>query len=165
MHLMFLCKIITYVLTVSSSTDDGNMVVADQTDAILLWISLICPIILLLIFSLIKYAVGIFRENIQWHRMFAEIPIDLLSIFSALILSRYFIADQSLLLIISACSLILLSILFAIGACIARTWIHNRLDWSSPPYCKIAISTVAMYIFTLGWLIVIFRFPIWIQLL
>lgn len=144
-------------------TIQGNMELEDHTEYILLWTSLICPVVLLLMFSLIKYSVGVVREKIQWYRMFAEIPIDLLSIFSALILSRYFIEDQSLLLIISACCFILLSVFLAILACVTRTWIHDRLDCSSPPYCKITISTIIMYIFILAWLIVIFRFPIWIQ--
>ena len=77
---------------------DASKTVAMNSD---IWGSIIVPFALLLFFSLAKYVVGVGIKDIRWIDFFAEIAIDMLSIFGAFIIGRYVILSSTSLVLIS----------------------------------------------------------------
>ena len=57
--------------------------------------ALLMPFILLIVFSLIKGLVGVKVDEVDWYDFFAELAIDLLSIFSSFIIGRYILENSS----------------------------------------------------------------------
>lgn len=150
------------LLSIIQQSTEAARDLTDNSPALILWTSLYIPLILLFIFSAIKYVVAIVRKNIRWGYMLAEIPIDLLSIFSSLILCKYIIPSPNILTTAIFFFAVLVSIFLAIIGCVMRCWIHDKIDESAPEYCKIILGTISMYIISGIWLITIFTIPSWI---
>lgn len=124
---------------------------------------LIIPAFLLIFFGLIKYGVGTRRQDIQWFHFAAEIPIDLLSIFTSLLICRHFASNSGTTLIIVACAFVLVSLIIAFFGSIFRNWFNEQLEIKPPgpmPYVYLIID----YCIVLGWLFVILKFPTWIPI-
>lgn len=77
--------------------------------------SLLMPFVLLIVFSLIKGLVGVKVDEVDWYDFFAELAIDLLSIFSSFIIGRYILENSSSGILIGSFELIGI---FAIGVLI-----------------------------------------------
>lgn len=127
-----------------------------------LWVTLIIPLIFLILWSMIKYIVAIARKQIEWIQMFAEMPVDFLLIWATLLMSRYFVNQQDIMVIIIAFALILLSLIIAVGLCIYRQYIVEIAgDVSNPDWSKVRDHLLCLWGGVILWLIIILFLPSW----
>lgn len=164
---MILSKLVILPLVVQQSTEAATELTASDpaiNNELLVhtFTGLIIPAILLIFFGLIKYGVGIRRQDIQWFHFIAEIPIDLLSIFSSLLICQHFTSNSTPLIII-ACAFVLFSLIIAYFGSIFRRWFNEQLE-TKPPGPMLYICLIIDYCVVIGWLFVILKFPTWIPI-
>ena len=82
--------------------------------------AMLMPLIILAIFSSVKYIVAVGVEKIDYCDFFAEMAIDLLSIFSSFIVGRFIIETNSQDGLISAFKILALMAFCAIALCVVR---------------------------------------------
>lgn len=95
--------------------------------------ALILPIVLLVLFTSVKYIVGVALSDIDWLDFLAEMAIDLLSIFSAFIIGRYVVKASGSELLINAFTMLFVMAVFAFILCLIRRRIkanYGRSDLS-----------------------------------
>lgn len=165
---MILSKLVTLPLVIQKSAEAAIEITASDpasnTEVLVhTFTGLIIPAILLIFFGLIKYGVGIRRQDIQWFHFAAEIPIDLLSIFSSLLICQHFTSNNSTPLIIIACAFVLFSLIIAYLGSIFRGWFNEQLE-TKPPCFKPYLYLIIDYCIVIGWLLVILKFPTWIPI-
>lgn len=127
-----------------------------------LWVTLIIPLIFLILWSMIKYIVAIARKQIEWIQMLAEMPVDFLLIWATLLMSRYFVHQQDIMVIIIAFALILFSLIIAVLSCIYRQFIVEKAgDVANPEWNKVRNHLFVLWIGVIFWLIIILILPSW----
>ena len=82
--------------------------------------AMLMPLILLAVFSLVKYIVAVGVDKIDYYDFFAEMAIDFLSIFSSFVIGRFVIETNSQEGLITAFKIIALMALCAIILCVVR---------------------------------------------
>jgi hypothetical protein len=127
-----------------------------------LWVTLIIPLIFLVLWSMIKYIVAIARKQIEWIQMLAEMPIDFLLIWATLLMSKYFVHQQDIMVIIIAFALILFSLVLAVFLCIYRQYILEKAgSIANPDWDKVRNHLLYLWIGVIVWLIIILIVPSW----
>lgn len=130
--------------------------------SISLWVTLIIPLFFLILWSMIKYIVAIARRQIEWIQMLAEMPVDFLLIWATLLMSRHFIHQQDIMVIIIAFALILFSLIIAVVSCIYRQYIVEKAgDVANPDWKKVRNHLFYLWIGVFVWLIIILFLPSW----
>ncbi len=130
--------------------------------SISLWVTLIIPLIFLILWSMIKYIVAIARKQIEWIQMLAEMPVDFLLIWATLLMSRHFVHQQDIMVIIIAFALILFSLIIAVVSCIYRQYIVEKAgDVANPDWRKVRNHLFCLWIGVFVWLIIILFLPSW----
>lgn len=82
--------------------------------------AMLMPLILLAVFSSVKYIVAVGVDKIDYYDFFAEMAIDFLSIFSSFIIGRFVIETNTQEGLITAFKIIALMALCAIALCVVR---------------------------------------------
>lgn len=82
--------------------------------------AMLMPLILLAVFSSVKYIVAVGVDNIDYYDFFAEMAIDFLSIFSSFIIGRFVIETNTQEDLITAFKIIALMAFCAIALCVVR---------------------------------------------
>ncbi len=82
--------------------------------------AMLMPLILLVIVSSVKYIAAVGIDEIDYCDFFAEMAIDLLSIFSSFIIGRYIIETNTQAGLITAFKIIALMALCVIALCVFR---------------------------------------------
>lgn len=82
--------------------------------------AMLMPLILLAVFSSVKYIVAVGVDNIDYYDFFAEMAIDFLSIFSSFVIGRFVIETNTQDGLITAFKIIALMAFCAIALCVVR---------------------------------------------
>ena len=82
--------------------------------------AMLMPLILLVIFSSVKYIAAVGVDKIDYYDFFAEMAIDLLSIFSSFIIGRFIIETNTQAGLITAFKILALMTFCAIVLCVVR---------------------------------------------
>lgn len=102
--------ILLQVTAVNAANSTGNALLG----------AMLMPLIILAIFSSVKYIVAVGVDKIDYCDFFAEMAIDLLSIFSSFIVGRFIIETNSQDGLISAFKILALMAFCAIALCVVR---------------------------------------------
>lgn len=89
---------------------------------------IILPFILLLAFTIVKYAVGVKILDFDKFGFFAELPIDMFSIFMSFIIGRYIHLTSSPIVLIIAFILILSMAFLLIPLCMLRQMVLSCFE-------------------------------------
>lgn len=106
--------------TVSTVTN-----VASSNGVLLMLEALILPLIVLAVFALVKYFVAVGVDEIDFIDLFAEMAIDLLSIFSSFIIGRFLLETNTQSQFLTACKIIGGMAFCAILLCFFRRKVHS----------------------------------------
>lgn len=113
--------------------------------------NLIIPIILLLIYSALKYTVAKGRSQILWIDMSVEIPVDFLCIACTLVITNFiFLGDTKIGLVVGII-LLLLTIFIAWIGCLLRAAVLE-LHKENNPSKKRALFAIVLYVLVTLWL-------------
>lgn len=121
----------------------GDAVPSSSPEIIAYLSVMLMPLIVLAIFSIVKYTVGVGIDNIDWVDLFAEMAIDLLSIFSSFVIGRYILETSSSSLLIGSFKVIGAMALGVILLCILRRCVIKERSTST-----VRMSRVRLYIVT-----------------
>ena len=122
------------------------------------WSSIVIPFALLLFFSLAKYVIGVGIKEIRWVDLFAEIAIDVLSIFGAFIIGRYFLTTSTQQVLMSCTGKLAVLIVMAFIVSLLRKGIHSLMSKSEPSYAGIGGLLLLEYALDIFCIIMIFIF-------
>ena len=118
---------------------------APSSEALVLLSAILMPLLVLSIFSILKYTVGVGIEKIDWINLFAEMAIDLLSIFSSFIIGRFILETSSTGLLIGAFKIIGFMALGVLVLCILRRFVERERSTSTARIGRIRWYIVAEY--------------------
>ena len=116
--------------------------------------NLVIPTILLCIYALLKYTIAVGRKSVSWMDLFVELPIDFLCIITTLTITNYVFVGNSDEGLIVGISLLLLTLLIAIGACYVRRYICEKFRSQVRDGHPI-IAMISLYAIVLNWVIFI----------
>ena len=149
------------LLLQAQSTDTTTQVlkaVSDVAESSGMWDSLVIPIAILVFFSLIKYVSGrIMNKNI-WFDFAAETAIDILTVFVAFIIGRYFLTTTSQDVLISSMGKIAIISVVAIILSLIRVEVNGYMFRSKPPLLKVGGLLFFEYCLSVFCIIMIFKF-------
>lgn len=121
--------------------------------------ALLMPLLLLLIFTSIKYLVAVGIDRIDFVDFFAEMAIDLLSIFSSFIIGRYFLESNTTVGLLTACKVLLFISVCVIFVCYIRRKVMSLRETSKKDvYKKIRSLIIGEYILDIVSLVLIVIF-------
>lgn len=120
--------------------------------------NLVIPIILLLIYSALKYTVAKGRSQILWLDMSVEVPVDFLCIACTLVITNFIFFGNSKLGLVVGVVLLLLTILIAWIGCVLRTSVLE-LHKENIPSKKRIYFAIGLYVLVASWLFLV----IWIS--
>ena len=123
----------------------GEAAQAPSSGAMVLLSAIIMPLLVLSIFSVVKYTVGVGIEKIDWIDLFAEMAIDLLSIFSSFIIGRFILDTSSSDLLITAFKVIGVMALGVLLLCLLRRYVGKERATSNARIGRIRLYIVAEY--------------------
>lgn len=103
--------------------------------------AMLMPLILLAVFSSVKYIVAVGVDKIDYYDFFAEMAIDFLSIFSSFVIGRFVIETNSQEVLITAFKIIAFMAFSAIVLCVVRRKVMAMR------------ATSGVNIKTVGWLV------------
>lgn len=116
------------------------------------------PIVLMLIYSALKYTVAKGRPQILWLDMSVEVPIDFLCITSTLVITNFIFFGNSKVGLVVGVILLLLTIFVAWIGCLLRTSILELHKEIKPSKKRIGFA-FCLYSLVIVWLC----FVIWIS--
>ncbi len=116
------------------------------------------PIVLMLIYSALKYTVAKGRSKILWLDMSVEVPIDFLCITCTLVITNFIFFGNSKVGLVVGVILLLLTILVAWIGCILRTSVLELHKEAKPSKKRIGFA-FCLYSIVIVWLC----FVIWIS--
>ena len=120
--------------------------------------AMLMPFILLVIVSSVKYIAAVGVDEIDYCDFFAEMAIDLLSIFSSFIIGRYIIETNTQAGLITAFKIIALMALFAIALCVFRRKVISMRSASSVSMKRVVWMVTFEYFVDIICLILIVKF-------
>lgn len=123
----------------------GDAVSLSSHEIMVLLSAMLMPLIVLAIFSIAKYTIGVGIDKIDWIDLFAEMAIDLLSIFSSFIIGRYILETSTSSLLIGSFKVIGAMALGVIILCILRRCIIKERFTSTVRMNRIKYYIVAEY--------------------
>lgn len=123
----------------------GDAAQAPLSEAMVLLSAILMPLLVLSIFSVVKYTVGVGIEKIDWIDLFAEMAIDLLSIFSSFIIGRFILETSSSSLLIGAFKVIGVMALGVLILCLLRRCVGKERTTSTVRIGRIRWYIVAEY--------------------
>lgn len=124
----------------------GESSPATSSEALILLSAMLMPFIFLLIFSVIKYTVGVGIDKVDWIDLLAEMAIDLLSIFSSFIIGRYILETSSSSILINAFKVIGFMALGVLVLCIIRRFVVRERSTSTARIGRIRWYIAAEYV-------------------
>ncbi len=92
---------------------------------------MLMPLLILAIFSIVKYTVGVGIDNIDWIDFFAEMAIDMLSVFSSFIIGRIILETSPSGLLIGAFKILGFMALGVIVLCLLRRLVKKERNTSN----------------------------------
>lgn len=120
--------------------------------------NLFIPIVLLLIYSGLKYTVAKGRTQILWLDMSVEVPVDFLCIACTLVITNFIFFGNTKLGLVVGLILLLLTIFVAWLGCILRTAVLE-LHKESKPSSRRILFAIILYVLVAVWLSLV----IWIS--
>ena len=142
----------------TDTTSQAMKAVSDIAESSGMWDSLVIPIAILVFFSLIKYVSGrIMNKNI-WFDFAAETAIDILTVFVAFIIGRYFLTTTSQDVLISSTGKIAIIGVVAIILSLIRVGVNNYMLRSKPALLKAGGLLFLEYFLSVSSIIMIFKF-------
>ncbi len=96
--------------------------------------AIVMPFIILLFCSLVKNVVAVGLKDIKWFDFFAEMAIDLLTIFGTFVIGRYFLITSSQAVLMSSSEKVGILALAIIIVSLFRQAAHYFLKKSKPSY-------------------------------
>lgn len=142
---MILLQVVANGATKAVAETVGDVVQATSPETTVLLSAILMPFLVLTIFSLVKYTTGVGIENVDWIDFFAEMAIDLLSIFSSFIIGRFILETSSSGLLIGAFKVIGLMALGVLIACVLRRYVSKERASSNVRIGRISLYIVAEY--------------------
>lgn len=132
--------------------------VSDAAETIGVWDSIIIPIAILLFFSLVKYVSGRIANRSIWFDFAAEVAIDILTVFVAFIIGRYFMSSTAQDILITSTGKIAVIVLVAIILSLLRAGVNDAMLKSDPKFFKAGGLLLLEYILSVSCIIMIFKF-------
>ncbi len=142
----------------TDTTSQALKVVSDVTESSGMWDSLVIPVAILVFFSLIKYVSGRLMNKSIWFDFAAETAIDILTVFVAFIIGRYFLITTSQDVLISSTGKIAIIGVVAIILSLIRVGVNNYMLRSKPALLKAGGLLFLEYFLSVSCLIMIFKF-------
>lgn len=142
----------------SDTTRQVIKAVSDAPETIGVWDSFIIPVAILLFFSLVKYGYGRVMNNSIWFDFAAEVAIDILTVFVAFIIGRYFLSSTDQTILITNMGKIVIIVIVAILLSLMRVGVNNAMRKSEPKLLKAGGLLCLEYILSVGCIIMIFKF-------
>lgn len=121
----------------------------DITDALLL------PFLLLVIFSLVKYFVGVNVHDFDKYGYFTEMPIDVLYIYVSFLIGRFIIVGNLPDVIKKALFILAIIVICYLLTCILRQRVLSCLGTSSFSLWKVIITIVLEFVIAISCLFLI----------
>lgn len=160
-----MCTVITLVVNMlllqiqpSDTISRSIKAISDTSEMAGIWDSFIIPLAILFFFSLIKYVTGTAFKTVVWFDFMAEMAIDVLSIFVAFVVGRYFLLSSSSDVLISNTGKIFVIVVVAIILSLFRVIVHNCMLKSKPNYWGAGAMLFLEYLFSVICIIMIFKF-------
>jgi hypothetical protein len=132
--------------------------VSDATETVGVWDSIIIPIAILLFFSLVKYVSGRIANRSLWFDFAAEVAIDILTVFVAFIIGRYFLSSTPQNILITSMGKIVVIVVMAIILSLIRGGVNDAMLKSDPKLFKVGGLLLLEYILSVSCIIMIFKF-------
>ena len=104
------------------------------------------PFLLLVIFSMGKYIVAVGVDKIDYYDFFAEMAIDLLSIFSSFIIGRFIIKTNTQAGLITAFNILAFMALCAIILCVVRRKVMSMRAISNVNMKNVGLVVASEYL-------------------
>lgn len=122
-----------------------------------LWLSIGMPIILLIVCSILKHTVGVGLKEIKGFELFTEMAIDLLPIFGAFIVGRFFLESTGTRVLLS--SILIVGVIAAVTMIVTifRRFADYWKRGSATNVYKAFGFLVAEYLLDIGCVILIFK--------
>lgn len=134
----------------------GESSPATSSEALILLSAMLMPFIVLTIFSVVKYTVGVGIDKVDWIDLLAEMAIDLLSIFSSFIIGRFILETSSSSVLINAFKVIGLMALGVLVLCVLRRFVGKERSTSTVKINRIRLYIAAEYVIDALCLILMF---------
>lgn len=142
----------------TDTTSQAMKAVSDIAESSGMWDSLVIPIAILVFFSLIKYVSGRLMNKSIWFDFAAETAIDILTVFVAFIIGRYFLTTTSQDVLISSTGKIAIIGVVAIILSLIRVGVNNYMLRSKPALLKAGGLLFLEYFLSVSSIIMIFKF-------
>lgn len=113
--------------------------------------NLVIPIILLLIYSALKYTVAKGRSQILWLDMSVEVPVDFLCIACTLVITNFIFFGNTKIGLVVGIILLLLTIFVAWCGCLLRAAVLEFHKENNPSKKRILFA-IALYVLVALWL-------------
>lgn len=140
----------------SDTTQHAIKAVSDAAETIGIWDSIIIPIAILLFFSLVKYVSGQISNRSLWFDFAAEAAIDILTVFVAFIIGRYFLSSTAQTVLIISTGKIAIIAVVAIILSLIRVGVNKAMLKSDPQYVKAGGLLILEYILSVSCITMIF---------
>lgn len=142
----------------TGTTSQFLKVVSEMSKSSGMWDSLVIPIAILVFFSLIKYVSGRIMNTHIWFDFAAETAIDILTVFVAFIIGRYFLTTTSQDVLISSTGKIAIIGVVAIILSLIRVGVNGYMLRSKPALLKAGGLLFLEYFLSVCCIIMIFKF-------
>lgn len=141
----------------SSTTAQTIKLVSDTAEVVGVWDSFVIPIAIVLYFSLNKYVTGKVIKKSVWFDFASETAIDILAVFVAFIIGRFFLTTTSqYVLILNAGKIFIIAVLSIILSLI-RVRVNSMMLKSDPSFWKAGGLLILEYVLCIGCIIMIFK--------
>ena len=141
--------------------DTTSQALKDATDVVKvsgIWDSIIIPVAILLFFSLVKYVSGRLMKKSIWFDFAAETAIDILTVFVAFIIGRFFLTTTASDVLISSMGKIAIIVVVAIILSLCRVGVNDYMCRSEPAFLKAGGLIFLEYVLSVCCIIMIFKF-------
>ena len=122
----------------------------------MIWDSIVIPVALLVLVSLIKYTIGVDVKGIKWIDFFAEMSVDLLTVFGAFIIGRYFVLASSSFTLLLSIGKVLIIVCAIFFNSLLRRSMSQLIMQSKLSYFKIGYKLFLEYLIAICCLALIF---------
>lgn len=115
------------------------------------------PFIILLFCSLAKNVVAVGFKDIKWFDFFAEMAIDLLTIFGTFVIGRYFLITSSQAVLMSSSEKVGIIAIAILIVSVCRRAAHHLMQKSKPSYVGAGSMLFLEFLFDVLCFIVVFK--------
>ena len=123
----------------------GDIAQTPSSEAMVLLSAILMPLLVLSIFSVVKYTVGVGIEKVDWIDLLAEMAIDLLSLFSSFIIGRFILETSPSSLLIGSFKVLGSMALGVIFLCLLRRCVGKERATSTVRMGRIRWYIAAEY--------------------